>query len=282
MRKFGLVLIGSVVGAVSAANAPASVVYLQDVGGNSGFTFNGTAVTQATFDDTYLQTGGSASTLNANFGVGSSMAIRTTSSGLVNYAILAVKDLFTLVPASSGGNGIILNSATLYLASSGSSQGTGYTINVRRITTDWLANPAGDNDTRASGNHRNAVTLGANLTDGPGWASTNFGSSDYSSTNAALGVDFANSTYGAYKPIDVTNMVKDMYTLGVNYGFAISTPYQQDGYAVIRSSEDTLSFDPTLKTWRPVLALDYTYVPEPASMTLLSLAGGLMLRRRRA
>lgn len=281
MRMLGQVLIGSVAGTLFAASAPAStVVYLQDVGGNSGFTFNSTPVTQATFDDTYLQTGGSGSTLDDNFGNKSSMNIRTTSSGLVNYAILAVKDLFTIVPASSGGNGIILNSATLYLASSGSSQGTGYTINVRRITTDWLANPAGDNDTRASGNHRNATTLGANLIDGPGWASTNYGSSDYTATNAALGVDFANSTYGAYKPIDVTNMVKDMYTLGVNYGFSISTAIVQDDNAIIRSSEDTLLVG-THETFRPVLALDYSYVPEPASMTLLCLAGGLMLRRRR-
>lgn len=283
MRTKQLLSVGSVVGLLAAAWSPAGVVYLQDVGGNDGFTFNGTPVTQATFDDTYLQTGGSASTLAANFGSAGSLQIRTTSSGLVNFGIIAVKDMFTLVPPTDNGNPIVINSAKLHLASSGSNQGAGYTVNVRRITTDWLENDAGDNENRASGNKRNALTPGAALSDGDSWAggSGNYGSADYTATNAVLGADFANAVFGAYKAIDVTGIVTDMYNLGVNYGFSVSTGVVQDGFVNIRASEDTL-LPGTHETFRPVLEINFSYVPEPASMTLLGLgAGGLLLRRRR-
>jgi hypothetical protein len=271
--------------AATAQSATAAVVYLQDVGGNPGFTFTSTPVTQATFDDTYIQTGGSASTLGQNFGVASSMQIRTTSSGLVNFALLAVKDLFSHVPASSGGNPIQINSATIYLATNGINQPVGYTINIRRVTTDWLANASGDNENRVSAAQRNGdavLSSGAAIVNGQPWSGGgNFSAAnDLASTNAVLNAPFVNTVYGNYVGIEITGIVMDMYELGVNYGVAISTSFVQNDFVIIRASEDTL-LPATFETFRPVLAIDYTYVPEPGSALAAGGGLGLLLMRRR-
>ncbi len=260
--------------------SPAAVVYMQDVGGNPGFTFNSTPVTQAIFDDTYIQLGGSASSLAANFGNGSSMQIRTTSSGLTNFALIAVKDMFSIVPATSGGDSIQINSATLYLASGTTTMPANYTIDVRRVLTDWLANPAGNNDTRVSAAQRNGDVSNP-VVNGQPWAGGgNFGASDRTNTNAALGVPFVTPTYGTYVGVDITEMMKDMYTLGENYGFAVSTSFVQNDFVNFRASEDTL-LPATFETFRPVLMIDYTYIPEPGSVALLAMGGVLVLARRR-
>jgi hypothetical protein len=265
----------------SVSMSSAAVVYLQDVGGNPGFTFNGTPVTQALFDDTYIQLGGSASSLAANFGNSFSMQIRTTSTGLTNFALIAVKDMFSLVPATSSGNPIQINSAALYLASGTTTMPSNYTIDVRRVLTDWLANAAGNNETRVSGAQRNGDVSNP-VVNGQPWVSAggNFGTSDRTDTNAALGVPFVTATYGTYVGVDITEMMKDMYTSNTNFGFAVSTSIVQNDFVNFRSSEDTL-LPATFETFRPVLMIDYTYIPEPGSLSLLALGGLVLIRRRR-
>lgn len=280
---------------LGVTDASAAVTYLQNVSGNPGFTFEGNPVTHAVFDDTVVTTGStSASTITPNVGNNGSMAIRTTSTGIVSWGLLAIKDMFTHVPTTSGGGSIQINSATLHLASNGSNQPSGYTINIRRVTTDWLANAAGTNEAKASGNQRNGTnaTGAANVSGGVGWLSGSgslagqFGGLDYSTTNAVVGAPFANSTYGAYIGIDVTGIVSDMYALNSNYGFVISTSQTNgNNFVNIRASEGELVTsppEPANATFRPVLEINYTYVPEPASLGLLALGALLIAARRGA
>src|SRR5688572_7322489 len=224
---------GLLLAAVQAA--PAAVIYLQDVDGNSGFTFEGTPVTHATFDDSVIATG-TVALADDNTGTAGSMAIRTTDTGLVYRGILAVKDMFTLVPGSDNGTAITINSATLHLAGSNNSP-SGYTVIVRQVTTDWMANVAGDNQTRVAGGQRNATVTGANVSGGQAWltAGGNFGSGDYKAATALTGsFDSPTEVYGQYFQFNVTTMVRDIYTANQNYGFQISTAVVNNNFVNIR------------------------------------------------
>lgn len=291
------VVLASMVVLGTASSLPAVVVVLQDIdsASNTGFTFTGVPVTHTPFDDGQVNSGGSASYNATNNGFSGGIQLRT--GGLVDRGVMAIKNMFSLIPATDGSGGTLkINSATLYLSGSGSNDpgnanyypNLGLQINIRRLTTDWLANPAGDNERRVAGSRRNAdapagvASTALNTSTGQAWLSPGggIGASDYVSTNAVLNASFAPTAYGQYVPFDVKGMVEDMYAAGTNYGFLISG---STGTAfTIRQSNDTL-LTATHETFRPALKVDYEYVaavPEPVGMSVLALGASAALLHR--
>lgn len=270
MCKKPVAAMGLAVGIAIASSADAAVTkYLrQGETGGGTIAFNGNTTTAAAFDDAVITTGTSSSSFTTPNGTNSNVSIRTTS--FTDQALLAIKDLFALVPASSGGGDIDIISAKLHLFANSAQPGdANATLAVRRVTSDWLLDTAGSNEDDVSGRYRRNSTT-TNWAAGAG----GFGTSDYDA--AAASITWTN-TANAINTIDVTALVEAMYTAGANYGFRIST--SSVGLLSFRSSDH---FQTASVSYKPVLEITYDYlpVPEPASVALL-VTGVFVAGRRR-
>ncbi len=211
-----------------AATATGDTIHLRE-GGGTGFT-------DATFDDTYLAQY-PVTDWDTNFGTTDKVLGRPSYA----HGLLAIKDLFTLLPKIKDGKTLKIQSATLHVYSMYSV--TGYDMLVYRMLTDWLPNAAGANETHATYNQRDVAA-------GLSWAAGSFGAADYTAEN------FASqpwNTYGKDIPVDVTALLQDIYAAGVNYGF----------YTVSSSGTYNINFCSSEKTtpnYRPSLEIGYEYV----------------------
>ncbi|RPI60495.1 MAG: hypothetical protein EHM48_07140, partial [Planctomycetaceae bacterium] len=196
----------------------------------------GTGYTATTFDDTWL-TGASDTANGSNY----LMTLLNGTGGNNKISLLAVKDLFTLLPQTSGGNAINISSASLHLIRY---TGTGTdTITINRMTSNWLTGTAGSNEGDTTFLHRDKS---ADLH----WASGDFSSSDYTTTNEVSSTWVSN--YREEKVFDITAMVQDIYSSSTNYGFAIRTSNASVQDQIYSSDNGTVDI-------RPVLEITYTY-----------------------
>ncbi|RPI60189.1 MAG: DNRLRE domain-containing protein, partial [Planctomycetaceae bacterium] len=210
----------------------------------------GTGYTDTAFDDTTLS--GTVDTAD-----GSNANLLPRNSTGVNYKIslLAVKDLFTLLPQTSGSDVLSISSAKLHLFryNSGSSSDTIY---VDRTTSNWLLDSAGSSEADVTFLHRDKS---ADLH----WAGgSDFSSADYTTTNEVSSAWVDN--YNQEKVLDITSLMQDIYSTSTNYGFTIRT--DASGGISLRSAENTLSY-------RPVLEITYDYVPTGYTLTVNSGTG---------
>jgi len=151
------------------------------------------------------------------------------------YMLIGVKDLFTLLPLSSG-NDVI--SATLTITAY---QGDNDTVTVYRCLTNWLPKAGGQNEPNVTGQH---AVLDAATT----WAGGAFSTADYDAPGG-VSITWDSSCYGDHYAYDVTAMVKAMYDTGQNYGFIAGAA---GGTGVYPYTEDA-----TISK-RPVLEVEYT------------------------
>lgn len=206
-----------------------------------------------TVDDVQLQYGTTPWTNNAgtdgNFVDGS-------TGGLLGYA-----NLFTDVPLTSGGNPIVIDSATLTITTN---MAASTPVSVYRVTNPWLTLPAGTNEMNINGHFRD-ITGAVEWATNPGWNQT-FGGSDYDAGSVSIGTVLSGD-YNAVTTFDVTNVVSSLFASGVDQGFFVTVP----GTGYIRSSEYA----------SPEMTINYHYVPEPGSLSLVVVGGlGLLSRRR--
>lgn len=186
-------------------------------------------------------------------------------SGGAPGGLLGYRDLFTLIPVTSGGNPIAIDSATLRITSNFNNTATN--VSVFRVTTPWLTDVAGQNQLHVNSHFRN-IAGGLEWTTNLGWNQT-FGASDYDAASASVGTVLLGE-YNEVTTFDVTNAVSSLFASGVNQGFVVVG--NNSGY--IRAQESGMG---------PELSISYHYVPEPASAAVIALTGGLItLRRRRA
>jgi len=184
-------------------------------------------------------------------------------------SLLGWKDMFTALPDLTSSAQIV--SATLRLCQRGPAGNE--VFDICRVTSQWLVQTPGDNETTITGVRR--LPGGEN----PYWAAgetVGFSSADYTTTNKA---SLALTEYNYNKPVftDVTALVKDMKDEG-NQGFVIiQTAGSWDPW--FQGDEQTQLGDDGYYA-KPTLYI--TYVPEPATMSLLAIGGlGVLLRRKR-
>jgi hypothetical protein len=264
MNMLKLITIASVAIAVVSQTASAAVIYLREQ--NSPFGSN--AVTTTPFDDAGISvTSGTGATTNT--GAASNISLRTTAGGITDRALFATKNLFTLLPKTSGGDTINVTSAKLHLYANNSNGNTfpgdaNATLTVYRVTSDWLTSAAGSSEANTSGRYR-VMSSTTN------WASGNgFGASDFTT---AGGTTIAyNNAHNGVTSLDITSIVQAMYSTETNFGVVVGT--SSASTISIRSSEQTANIT-------PVFEIQYEYVPEPTSLAVMGLAGMLGLRRRR-
>jgi len=204
----------------------------------------GTGYTDVTFDDTWIFYDPADNTTHGNDGYN---GIRAGGSRI---ALLAVKDMFTELPATSGGADLQINSATLHVFRYQGSSST--TVSIYPVTTDWLPDSAGANENDVSGQH-------AEVSGSTTWANGDWSSSDYDSSTCNTGswVD----DYNEECSIDVTDVITAIYDSGNNYGMVLYA----DGAILARASENSSN--------RPSLEINYEYLQTTFSLTVNSGTG---------
>ncbi len=265
-NSLGLVLV-VVLGLVGANAMAATVAWRQDAG--SGYT-------AVDFDDTFVGTYGQygawGTVLTTDSSTGSLSTATSQWSGDYKAAILlGVRDMFSLVPPTSGGQTIVIDSATLGLRGMLSS----YLVDIGtiyRMTTPWLVGTAGTNQT-------NVDSVYSDIATSTTWANgTIISEADWTQTNA---VDFNYpQSWGASFTIDITQLMQDIYDSGVNAGFAINVANKTTGHNLrVGTSEQGGDFG---SSYEPTIDMEYHYIPEPATMSLLAIGGiGMLIRRKR-
>ena len=204
----------------------------------------GTGYDDETFDDCYVASG------DSNVKNGNYAAATNTCTGLI-----AVKDLFTEVPASSGGYGIEVRSAKLHLTNYQSTSGAD-TAEVYRCTTNWLTEAAGSSEADTN-------VYYSDISSETRWASGDFSSSDYD-TSVCCTATWP-TVWDTSVAIDVTELVEDIYDSEVNYGFVVET--LADHWIYWWCSEQAATYR------RPSLELKYHYAIPHYTLTVNSGSG---------
>ena len=206
-------------------------------GGGSGYT-------DVSFDDTWIDP--NDNNTHGNDGYNGIKASTSCAS------LIAVKDLFTELPLTSGGANIQINSATLHLFRYQGTSST--TMSVYRVTTDWLPDSAGNNENDVSGEH-------AEKSESTDWASGDFSSSDYDTSEVSTGA--WGNNYNEELTYDVTGIVADIYDAETNYGLVLKSSDLIYGRA---SEYGTAGY-------RPSLEIAYEYVASGYTLTVNSGTG---------
>jgi len=224
--KSGLVLLLAVGCLVAALPAQAATVRLREGGG----AFH----VDTTFDDVYIDVD-----TDSNYAdTAAYYAIRARNDGGGNLdwvSLFGVKDLFTLIPLYYNGYAVQIDSATMRLY--GYNTGAGHTVDLYRVTTNWMPDGAGANEADVSGLH-------SEISSGAPWGSGGFSSADYDATEVGTGIW---PSYSQPVDIDVTQIVRDIYTSNHNYGLVLRVEgdsYSCNGYS---SELSTVRLRPTLE-----------------------------------
>ena len=207
----------------------------------------GTGYTDVLFDDTIVKYDPSDDTLRGT----------RTYNGIYyasGYAtLIAVKDLFTELPATSGGCDIEITSATLHIwRYNGGSSST--VVSFYPISTNWLPDDAGSNENDVTGQYSEH----SSETD---WYSGDFSSSDYDS--AVCDTSYWVDNYNEEAELDCTNVITEIYADQVNYGIALFASANLVGRA---SEYGTLAN-------RPSLEITYDYPQTSFTLTVNSGSG---------
>jgi hypothetical protein len=206
----------------------------------------GTGYTDVTFDDTCIYIDPADS---LTYGNDSYNGFR---SGGARVALVAVKDMFSELPKTTGSYELEITSAALHVFryNSGSS---GMTMFVYPMLTDWLPDSAGTNENDCSGVYSENSSSTT-------WSSGNFSSADYDDGVVCTGpwVD----AYNGECELDVTDVIQAIYDNEVNYGMMIDC----DGSVIGRASEHTIDY-------RPSLEIAYEYVQTGYDLTVNSGTG---------
>ena len=232
-------------------------------GGDSGYE-------SGTVDDVQIEF--SQWNNNTNNGITAPIFYTTNEDTSGRLMLLGFVDLMTRLPATSGGDDITIDSATLVLTTQ-SSWGDNGTVKVSRMLTDWLTTTAGSNETNV---HSDAADVSGSVewgsdpdssvgTYNSGWS---WGSSDYDDANGATAT--WTGGWNQTTTFDITDVVQGMYDAGNNYGFVLKMTAEGDtgttDQVVPRTSESSEG---------PLLTVVYSYGGggAPASYTLTVTSG---------
>ena len=207
----------------------------------------GGSYTDTLFDDTYLVLDPADTSTH---GTESDIEI-IDETGNNSVSLICAKDLFTLLPETSGTTSVTINSAYLIVRRY---QGPLMTpFDVARLTTNWVPDDAGSNEEDVSGiySENSSSTTWANFL-------ADFSVADYD-TSSVMRMYIQNGDYNAEQMYDVTPLVQDIYSNSTNYGLALMAvdgfvspdpDYQGIRFRASEKSEDYL---------RPVIRIDYQY-----------------------
>jgi len=224
----------------AAGQAAEETIHFRE-GGGEGYT-------DVTFDDTWIMISPADDTTRGNDGYN---GIEITASTKI--FLLAIKDLFSELPATSGGCDIQINSATLHLFryAVGTSS---IVVSVYPTVTDWLPDDAGSNENDTTGQHAEKSSE-THWGGGGNWSTSDY---DDSVCNTGNWVD----DYNEECELIITDVISELYSEAANYGIVV----RADGSLSGRASEASQSL-------RPSLEINYEYVGATYTLTVNSGTG---------
>ena len=211
--------------------------------------------------------------------------LKYQNSGYVT--LFGLADLGTLVPATSGGDAIVIDSASVQIFNDTYVVVTN--MYLSRVKTDWLLGTAGSNQDVVNADATSASTewatnadaiVGANPNGDADVKPTSFGASDFDGTSTLTQTQ---GGWASSNTWDVTSLLQAAYDAGELYGWVIETEHT----GLARNFNDAGDRDSgNLKTaaYDPQVLIEYHYeaIPEPATMGMLLVGGlGVLARRRR-
>ena len=187
--------------------------------------------------------------------------------------LFGVKDLFPLVPPTSAGDEIVIDSASMDIMTRWN---TGVTCNatLNRITTDWLLYAAGTNEDNVNWDD---IDVADTNTAALEWATnpdatagqiintapSSWGASDFTTSNEQI--QTWTGGWDLHTTWDITDMVADAYAAGENYGWLLSG----DGVLLTVATSETGAAEPQL-----IIVYHYETPTGNATLTVLSGSGG--------
>jgi len=268
-------------------NAFANTIAIREGGGTLTWDSVAYTMTDTNVDDSYIYSGGNPAG-DGNYGTDTTLQTYVLTNGAVLQRVMlyGVKNLSTLLPATSGGQDLVIDNATLVVASKNSGTAQSLPLSVALVTEDWLGSTAGSNET--------AVTW--NTTDGSTPWSPGPTSFDYTAdVSGSVTADTTLTTgWGKQNGLDIKNIVEAWYDTG-NTGLAMwldpadASGFTNTTWSIVSSEDEAGNWNgQNSLAKRPALLIDYHYeggaIPEPGTMLLVgSGALGLLgyLRRRK-
>lgn len=215
--------------------------------------------------------------------------------GTMHAALIGVADLFNLLPESTIAGREDILSATLRIRQRGPTGGE--VLGVYRVTTPWLVQAAGSNETTANALY--ALPVGA---ENRYWAADvgkdpgvdtegnptydnfiGFSALDYT-TEDSQSFTIVDTTARVGYDVDITEIVRDWYDEG-NHGLCVlfENDYWSNSNApYFNDSESNSSWYNLEDGSSPAVEFIITYMPEPTTMGLLAIGGiAALIRRKR-
>jgi len=253
----------------------------------------GTGFTYVDFDDVYVHGPGDPTAVNEN-DVGCISILKEGNSypDATRTGLVAVKDMFTQLPATSGGYVLRVNKAKLLMYwnlggenphNPGSSRDWGIgvenVVHFFPVVTNWLLDTAGSNEDDVNGYYAQASTS----TPWAAGAGNTITTADWNTDQEAQGRAFGHRTGGITPAPDsgldmddrdtfeITLPIQWMYNTSTNYGVTFwshDDDNPDDGWSWICWNPSEVG-DPDL---RPVLVIDYDYA-QPYTLTVNSGSG---------
>ena len=153
------------------------------------------------------------------------------------FVLFGLKDLLAELPITSGQ----ITTATLTVIGS---WGDGDTIDVYRVTTDWLADPAGSNESDTSGSYADVDTVTT-------WSGGAFSTADFElASKQSHTYDFWPGAYTTETLFDATQVLKDSITAGAFYGWCMTNYNATD--------EDIIVMNPAAGANSSYLTVEFT------------------------
>ena len=241
---------------VAATAVRAEEVVFRQAAGTEFFGGSGHTVTTTVFDDKWMPAWANLNDYGLTFFAGMDNKGGNPFDG--NQMMIAISEMFSLLPATQDSQTIQINEATLrVIRNTRWSNDEGNQLTAYRVKTDWLLGQApGAAQTNSNRPYRDMTneTPWADATDG------RFGEDDVDTAYASPPVTW---TTAIEYDFDVTDIVARMYELGENYGFTIAHTSGTITTSYIRpwQSTDNKSDPPNEPTINgPSLYIDYEYV----------------------
>jgi hypothetical protein len=213
--------------------------------------------------------------------------------GTMQVALVGVVDVFNLLPESTIAGRDDILAATLRIHHRGPTGGE--EIGIYRVTTPWLVQAAGSNETSVTAVHALpggenrywaadvGKTPGTDTEGNPTYDNfVGFSSQDYT-TEDGQSFTIVDTTYGGVHDVDITEIVKDWYS-EANHGVCLmfeNDYWQYSDAPYFQDSEQNSSWDNLPDGSSYAIELIVTYMPEPTTIGLLAIGGVAALIRRK-
>ena len=149
--RYGMSILALVAVLAMGVVVHADSIAIREGGGAWNWDSVAYTTTDTNVDDSYINSAGGGT---GNYGTNIVMKtyVLTNQLPLLRVMLYGVKDLTTLLPATSGGDDLVIDSAALVIAIKNSGASVNLPLSIALVTEDWLVSAAGSNESAVTHN----------------------------------------------------------------------------------------------------------------------------------